>query len=407
MKAVGVVVEYNPFHNGHAYHAAKSRELARADVVIAVMSGPFLQRGEPALVPKQIRAKMALQAGVDIVIELPYAFAVQKADLFAKGAVALLAAIGCESICFGSENGDIKSFVQTASFLEDKQDMIEQYVKKHIRSGASYPKAFSLAFLDIAKGDNQELLDWSKPNNSLGLHYVRAIHSLKANLVPLTIGRKQADYHDPELPGGTNTIASATSIRTALLKSGDFSELASFVPKTTITELKEYLNMNKSFHSWENYWPLLQYRLLSSSPTELATLYDVHEGIENRLIQAAKRSQSFHDFLSNVKTKRYTWTRLQRMCVHILMSTLQTDLDRLVENTPHYLRLLGMTEKGQFYLKKHKSSFTLPLVSKLSSCTESGIADDIKASNLYALGLTGQAQLELLKKDFTEPPIMI
>lgn len=214
MKAVGIIVEYNPFHNGHSYHLQAAKEVAQADIVIAVMSGNFLQRGEPALVSKWYRTKMALLGGVDIVIELPYQFASQKAETFANGAISILDAIGCQALCFGSESGNISSFLETIDFLAVNQDIYDENIKRFIQTGVSYPKALSLSFQ--AMSSTNHLVDLAKPNNILGYQYIKALKQQKSLIKPLTIRRKNADYHDEHF--ATETIASATSIRKALFQ---------------------------------------------------------------------------------------------------------------------------------------------------------------------------------------------
>src|SRR3954447_5149175 len=165
MKSVGLIVEYNPFHNGHAFHLQASKEAAEADIVIAVMSGNFLQRGEPALVSKWHRTQMALLNGVDIVFELPYCFATQKAETFANGAVSILNAVGCDTLCFGSESGDISSFLQTIEYLDTQHSSFNKNIKQFIDTGVSYPKALSLAFQQLP--ESEKYLDLSRPNNIL------------------------------------------------------------------------------------------------------------------------------------------------------------------------------------------------------------------------------------------------
>src|SRR4051812_18291343 len=172
MKAVGIIVEYNPFHHGHAYHIKKAKETTGADLVIAAMSGNFLQRGEPALVSKWTRTEMALNGGVDLVFELPYSFAVQKADTFAKGAVSMLIAAGCDSICFGSESGNIEDFYHTYHFLKKHQLQYNHAIRQYMDQGNSYPKALSLAFQSLESTEN--IIDLSMPNNILGFQYVKA-----------------------------------------------------------------------------------------------------------------------------------------------------------------------------------------------------------------------------------------
>jgi predicted nucleotidyltransferase len=403
LKALGLIVEYNPFHNGHLFHIEAAKQTVMPDVVIAVMSGNFLQRGEPALVNKWYRTEMALLGGVDIVVELPYRFATQKAETFALGAVSILNALNCDSLCFGSEDGDINSFLNTRSMIEENNEQFQQYINKYIKSGISYPTALKYAFNDLAPTD--EMVNLSKPNNILGYHYIEAIDKLCSPIKAFTIKRKNAEYHDEHF--ASETIASATSIRKALFSNkGDIDR---FVPISTKDLLIKYIDDFQEFHQWENYWPLLKYRILHAANSELKEIYEVEEGLENRFKNAASHSQSFQEFMQSIKTKRYTWTRLQRACLHILTNTKKADMLTQIE-TPSYLRLLGMTEKGRIYLNHQKKSLSLPLISKVSSFKGYGDIDlefDLKASQLYALGLSEPYQTKLLDLDFRKPPIIL
>ncbi|MDR7236174.1 nucleotidyltransferase [Neobacillus drentensis] len=403
MKSVGLIVEYNPFHNGHAYHLQASKEAAQADVVIAVMSGNFLQRGEPALVSKWQRTKMALLNGVDIVFELPYRFATQKAESFAFGAVSILDAAHCDSLCFGSESGDLSDFLQTIDYLKEQQNPYNENIKSHLDNGVSYPKALSLAFQQLPAADNY--LDLAKPNNILGLEYIKAIQQQKSAVRPLTIARKNADYHDEHFASAT--IASATSIRKAIFTNdNNQTEIDQYVPEQTKILLKEYIHQYHGFHQWENYWNYLQFRLIHSSPSELREIYEVEEGLENRLQAAALEADNFHQFMQKIKTKRYTWTRLQRLCVHILTNTKKEEMARHSEKAT-YLRLLGMTSTGREYLNKKKSHLSLPLISKLASFKEKEINLDIKAARIYSIGIPGHLKAKMLRQEFEQPPIYI
>ncbi|WP_342430494.1 nucleotidyltransferase [Neobacillus sp. FSL H8-0543] len=403
MKAVGIIVEYNPFHNGHSYHLQAAKEVAQADIVIAVMSGNFLQRGEPALVSKWYRTKMALLGGVDIVIELPYQFASQKAETFANGAISILDAIGCQALCFGSESGNISSFLETIDFLAVNQDIYDENIKRFIQTGVSYPKALSLSFQ--AMSSTNHLVDLAKPNNILGYQYIKALKQQKSLIKPLTIRRKNADYHDEHF--ATETIASATSIRKALFSANmNKSSINQYVPVETSQLLIEYHDRFGTFHEWENYWHLLKFRILQSSPEELREIYEVEEGLENRLLAVALESSSFKEFMGKLKTKRYTWTRLQRMCVHILTNTKKEDMATTNEKAS-YLRLLGMTADGKEYLKKSKSHISLPLISKLSAYKQKEILLDIKASQVYSLGVGNLLANELIHQEYRQPPIIV
>ncbi|MFJ5713423.1 nucleotidyltransferase [Neobacillus sp. NPDC093127] len=403
MRAVGLIVEYNPFHNGHAYHLEASKDAAKADVVIAVMSGDFLQRGEPALVSKWCRTRMALLNGVDIVFELPYRFAVQKAETFANGAVSILDAAGCESICFGSESGDISAFYQTIDFLSEQQKPLDNHIKQFMDTGVSYPKAVSLSFRQLP--DWERYLDLAKPNNILGFQYIKAINQQKSPIRPLTVARKNADYHDQDF--ASETIASATSIRKAIFSNEDGkTEIDQYVPEPSKQLLQQYLHENQTFHQWENYWSFLQFRLIHSSPDELRQIYEVEEGLEHRLLAAALVSNSFQEFMQKIKTKRYTWTRLQRLCVHILTNTKKVEMAGNIEKAS-YLRLLGMTSIGKAYLNKRKKEFSLPLVSKLSSFKEKEILLDVKAARVYSQVIPNQLKNEMIKQEYKQPPILV
>ncbi|WP_456271640.1 nucleotidyltransferase [Bacillus sp. AK031] len=401
MKAAGVIVEYNPFHNGHLHHLTETKKMTNADVIIAVMSGNFLQRGEPAIVSKWSRTKMALSSGADIVIELPYSFATQHADVFASGSVALLDAMRCKSFCFGSESGDIDAFERTVHYLQNNNDIYNSFVHKFVKEGMSYPSALSKAFQSLESAE--ELVDLSLPNNILGFHYIQSRNALHSEMQPFTLGRKNANYHDEDFSDAV--IASATSIRKEIRnKEGNVGTINSFVPASTMRELKEYQNTYGILHDWELYWDYLKYKIISSSGEQLSAIYEIEEGIENRLKSAARSSSSFQEFMETVKTKRYTWTRLQRMALHILTNTSKDEMS--TSRKPEYLRLLGMTTNGRQYLNQYKKKLKLPLISKLGAAEFEGISLDIRAAEIYALGArNANQQQRLLQQEFKQPPI--
>ena len=245
MKATGIVVEYNPFHNGHLHHLQQSRLKTNSDVMIAVMSGNFLQRGEPALVDKWTRTKMALSAGVDLVIELPYAFATAQASDFAKGAIFLLDALKCTSFCFGSEEGSLKAFEHTYDLLTENNTAYNNAISMLMKKGISYPKALNEAYNIISKDVNLPLVDLSKPNNILGYHYIEAAKTLQLEIQPETIQRVIANYHD--IANTSETIASATGIRKVLFDKNDLTAVQSFMPSTSLEALHEWQDMAQFF----------------------------------------------------------------------------------------------------------------------------------------------------------------
>ncbi|WP_394232629.1 nucleotidyltransferase [Niallia oryzisoli] len=403
MKAVGVVVEYNPFHHGHAYHIENARKATGADVVIAAMSGNFLQRGEPAIVSKWTRTEMALKGGIDLVFELPYSYAVQKADTFAAGAVSLLGAAGCQFICFGSESGNIEDFYHTYHFLEKHHEPYNYEIKRFINKGYSYPKALSLAFKALEPAEN--VVDLSLPNNILGFQYVKAAEKSGYPVKMVTIARKSANYHDQHFSSAS--IASATSIRNALFSNNaDITKIQSYVPVHTYEGLMQYHHNFGAFHNWNMYWPYLKLNLLQLSPYELRVIYEVEEGIENRLLSLAIKCETFPQFMEELKTKRYTWTRLQRTLTHILTHTVKNEMSALNDKVP-YLRLLGMTETGRKYLNQLKKDCPIPLISKRSSFTHQQIVTDTRSARIYAMGLPEQYRQKAIELEFKQQPIYI
>lgn len=403
MKAVGVIVEYNPFHNGHKYHLEETKKKTNSDCTIAVMSGNFLQRGEPALVSKWARTKMALEAGVDIVIELPYAFATQKAQNFANGAISLLSALHCDEVCFGSENGTIDDFKNTVDFMERNQQSYDSTTRQNMKKGYSYPKAASLAYSSLSNNDTY--VDLSKPNNILGYHYVKAIYDQNSNVKAETIMRTSAGYHDETF--SHESIASATSIRKTLFSTEkNMDQINNYLPPSTSKWLSSYFRENQLFHRWEEYFTLLKYRLLTSTPVELANIYEAEEGIENRLLAHISEATSFMDFMEKIKTKRYTWTRLQRLCVHILTNTTKEMLKPINEKPlATYIRLLGMSQKGQNYLNHVKKEVELPIVSKMSGFSDQLFTLDVKATQTYLAIFPEPLRSSLLRQEYATPPI--
>nr|WP_253805466.1 nucleotidyltransferase [Fictibacillus arsenicus] len=400
LRATGVVVEYNPFHNGHYYHLQESKNVTQADCIIAVMSGNFLQRGEPALLSKWKRTKMALLGGADLVIELPYAYATSHAPRFAFGSIYLLQAAGADSFCFGSESGDVTVFNETHELVSSQDHVYQAYISEFISQGFSYPAAAAKAYEQL----NMPLtLDLSKPNNILGFEYIRASRELGSVIKPLTIKRKNADYHDVVL--GKGDIASATAIREAVF-SHDIEKAINYMPSFTFDILKEEKEDKGALMNWERFYPLLRYQLLSSSPSELNRFYEVEEGLENRMIEAMKDSDSFHSFMIRLKTKRYTWTRLQRACLHVLNKVSKEDMHRILESPPAYLRVLGMTETGREYLSSVKKSLELPLVTTVSKHDFEGLKMEAKTSLVYAQGAS-LSRLEAEKEEYNTPPVMV
>lgn len=372
MRSCGIIVEYNPFHNGHQYHADMARKLSDADIVIAVMSGNFLQRGEPAIIDKWTRAKEALNHGVDLVIELPFAYAVQSADYFAAGGVKLLQALQCDALCFGTDNQSELDYELFGNFVHNHQREINQAYQEIKNNGMSYPQQMTEVFRKFYPND---VFDFSSPNHILGLSYAKENATYEKPMTLYPLKREAAGYHDTKI---YQHFASATAIRKAI-----FSDELDQIKRVLPTQVAIDLNSSPTV-SWEEYWPLLKYKILSSSLLELREIYQMKEGIEYRLQEAAKVSDSFQQFMERAKTKRYTWTRLQRLATYILVNVKQCEIESVRQNS--YLHVLGFTEQGQRFLKEKKKNLSLPFITKISKNLTTQLALDIRSNQLYQLG---------------------
>lgn len=349
MKATGIVVEYNPFHNGHKYHLQKTKELNPNNIIIAVMSGDFVQRGEPSIIDRWTKTKMALANGVDLVIELPVFYSSQSAEIFAKGAVGILEELKCESMVFGSESGKIDELKRISTLQESEEFKIK--LKERLKSGDSYPTAHSSTM--------KEILGESKLNSNdiLGLEYIKAIRYWKSSVIPITLKREKVGYHDTNIVGD---FASATKIREHLKKN---EEISSIVTQESFNTLKEYSN----FTYMENFYPFIRYELIKNS-NNLSNIQDMEIGFENRLLENAIKSINYDEFFKSISNRRYTTGRVQRVLTHTLLA-LTTNITEKVKKSIPYVRVLGFNSKGReylSYLKKFDNSKIITSYKKMN-----------------------------------------
>jgi len=361
MKILGLIVEYNPFHNGHIFHIQKSKELIKPDYTIAVMSSSFVQRGEPAIISKWTRSQQALEFGVDLVIELPFVYACQSADYFAKGAIDLLYHAGVTDICFGSECGDIQVFEEIAAAINDNEEY-DQLVKLFMNKGYRYPDACNQALSQIL---NKEV---RTPNDLLGLCYVKEIMTNHYPIHAHCIVRSN-DYHSENL----NTIASATSIRKALFLNQDVSFALPFSPYYAHHHLNHF----------DDFFPYLKYKILTSSTDELKNIHLIDEGLENRIKEQILINDNMETFVNALSSKRYTKVRIQRMIVHLLMNNQKQDIQKAMN--VNYLRILASNQKGRTYLKQLKKKTSYILVSNYSSYHHPALDIEAKATSLISI----------------------
>ncbi|KKC46808.1 nucleotidyltransferase [Paenibacillus sp. D9] len=420
MRTAGLIVEYNPFHNGHAYHLQKSVEAAGADAVVAVMSGHFLQRGEPALMDKWARARTALLGGCDLVLELPLAYSVQPAEWFAHGAVAVLESTGVvDAFCFGSESGRLEPLSRAAGLLADEPDEFRALLRHRLGEGAPYPSAYSFALMEYMarSGDAADLglspEELALPNQTLGLHYLIALRRLKGRMEPLTIRREGAGYHDPVAESGS--IASATALRKKLSEGSSLSSLAPFVPPGTIEVLEQQWQEGNAPRSWDDYFPQLLHRILTDAPASLAGILGMGEGLEHRLLSSLRElpAAGMEALLQAMKTKRYTRTRLQRALLGVLLDLRKDELSpERLNGGPGYIRVLGFTPKGRELLARMRRSASAPVLLSAARAPQglSMLELDVRATAVYASagrgGMAPPGPKELFR-DYYEPPVRL
>lgn len=348
MKVTGIVAEYNPLHNGHCYQLQQARQQTQADVIIVCMSGNYVQRGETAILDKWTRAQLALAAGADIVVELPFASAVQPADRFAQGAIALLAQLGCQMLAFGSEQPtfDYQTIGQKVSQLPARTAAFVDYQKTYATQLNEYYQQTLNLKID-------------QPNHLLGISYAVANAQLAQPMTLVPISRQVAQHGDQAIKAGQ--YASASAIRRAIWQSSpDLAAIAAVVPPTTMDQLQGNLGPQQA-----QLWPLLQYRINSMPLTELRQIYQMSEGLEYRFKKVLPQVDSYPALLQALKTKRYTYARLQRVCLYVLLNIKQAEIERVISEP--YIRLLGFNRLGQNYLHQIKKTLTWPLLSKISA----------------------------------------
>ena len=393
MHIVGLITEYNPFHNGHLHHLQESLRITGADASVAVMSGHFLQRGEPALVDKWVRTEMALAAGVDLVLELPFPFACNSAPHFALGAVQTLNALGVvDALCFGSEAGEIAPLQTVAQLLVEKSQEIEVGTRELLRCGVSYPAARAEVLSKLSPDLPLEMM--ASPNNILGIEYLRALQTTSSQMHAFTISRLGADYHSTDISGH---IASATGIRKLISEGGNVDNLL----PTVCSELLQAA-LDEGFRSDpERIFTALQ-TLLLQEVESLRGIYHVADGLEQRLVDAAMTATSYAELADAVKSRQWTLTRIQRLLTYVLLQVSNEEMRGFLQQGPMYLRLLGATSKGREVLAKARSKKSLPMISDparakanlrrfYKSQPDSGrmaermLACDLRATRLYGL----------------------
>ena len=332
MEAVGIICEYNPLHNGHIYHIEQTKKLFPGKAIVLVLNGYFLERGEVSILSKENKTKLALIYGVDLVVELPFIFGSQSADIFADAAIKILGYLGVTSIVFGSETNDIKTLEKVALIQED--DKYNEQVKELLASGINYPTALAKALNILENVFN--------PNDLLGISYIKAIYKNKLNIKPISIKRTNS-YHDLE---DNSHIISASNIRNRLKNNEDISN---YVPRKTLKLIEDI--------SLDDLFLFIKYKILTDN--ELNKYLTVDEGIENRLKEKILEAKSLNEFILSIKTKRYTYNKISRMLVHILIG-LPKEINKLA--SIEYIKILGFNKRGREYLHNLKEDLEISLI---------------------------------------------
>ena len=403
MKINAIVCEFNPLHNGHLYLIEKVKSQNPDSFTVCIMSGNFVQRGEPAIIDKWERTKWALDAGADLVLELPTLFALQTADKFAFGAIKIASMLNCDGyVCFGSENPDIEILMDIAKTIMPENSTFKYALQPYLDSNLPYASARQNAIVDCLMDKySKEILvkTISSSNCILAIAYIKALYILKSKLIPIAIERQSSLYNEKSLNG---KYSSATAIRESMKTSADISYT---IPSYVYKSLNENALPESSY--FDN---IILYKLRSMKNEELADIIDVSEGLENLILKATKTSNSLKDVISFATNKRYTSARIRRICYCAMLGITKKGFSRFNEiEAPCYARVLGFKKEAQPLLKHIKEMATIPLITSVKDGLEnenisSLLTLDIFASDIYSLSLSSE-NCEA-SKDFTKQIIV-
>lgn len=413
MKVLGLITEYNPFHNGHKYHIEEAKRISGADYVIAVMSGNFVQRGIPAVIDKYSRTQMAINNGVDLVLELPVCYSTSSAEYFAHGSISLLDKLGIvDCICFGSECGDIDLLKTAASFLLNPPAAFEEALQGFIKEGLTYPAARSKAleqslatylfpsqpFSDKQATDVTNKLNFSlskvlsEPNNILGIEYMKALMKFQSKIKAFTIQRIAAHYHDGNLK---ENISSATAIRKAIHSKSEastdyFQEMSNSVPEDVFRILKEQFKVVYPITE-EDFSQIIKYKLMSEDAESLTEYLDITKDLADRMKKITDYQMSIGELTSKIKTKNMTLTRISRALIHLLLNIKATSFaEYQKEGYVPYARVLGVRKEATHLLRSIEAREQIPVITKVSRAYKQlnplslrMLSEDIFATHLY------------------------
>lgn len=388
MKTVGIIAEYNPFHNGHAYQLKKAKELTGADYCVVVMSGDYVQRGAPAIMDKYLRTECALRNGADLVLELPVCYSLSSAEYFARGSVALLDKLGVvDALCFGSECGDIRVLTEFAQELLREGPVFKSTLDREIRQGHTYPQARNAALEASSPQLTAHINVLASPNNILGIEYCKALLYLESAMTPCTIKRAGASYHDNSLETG---FCSALAIRESFRHAGASEDLARQIPADSLQLMKNAYKKSYPIFT-DDFSLLMHYSLLTGESSGYTDYSDIDRELSDRICKLLPQYRDFRSFCDLLKTKNRTYARISRILLHILLDIRQESLQRYEqEGLAFYARILGFQESASPLLSALKKNAGIPLISKLADAKKqlaptglSMLERDVYASHIY------------------------
>ena len=375
MHKIGIIAEYNPFHNGHLYQIKEIKKRYPDSTIISVVSSSFTQRGDISLLNKWDKTKIALDNGIDLVIELPFVYSTQASDIFAEGAVKILNYLGIDTLVFGTERDTIEDLELLANIQINNKEYQEK-VKQYLSTGLNYATSTNKALEDITN------VKVDTPNDLLALSYIKQIKLNKYNIKYTNI-KRTTSYHGSEI---NDNISSASNIREMFANNQDIDNLIPFDKK----------NLYKV--SMNNYLDILKYKVLSED-ININKYQTVDEGIEGRIIDNITKSATYEELIQNIKTKRYTYNKISRMLLHILTSFTKEEASNIDID---YIRVLGFTTKGQEYLSKIKKNITIPIITGYKKNISKVLDIEYRVTKIYSLFTSSS----LIKKEYQIKPII-
>lgn len=407
-KVLGIVAEYNPFHNGHLYHLEKSKKDTGSKYTVAIMSGNFTQRGSTSLIDKWSKAEIAIQCGVDLVVELPVLYATSSAENFAEGSIKILDSLKVvDHVSFGAETANLEVLSKCADVLYHEPRRYKTLLSHELKKGLSFPKARENALMMYLNDIRTYTNVLSSPNNILGIEYLKALMKLKSNIEPVSISRYEAGYNDLSYTGN---IASSTAIRN-IIKNNGFQALQNLMPAPSYTTLINNIKAGHIVPDISVFEKEIIYNLRKMEMEEIAELQDVSEGLEFAIKNAANSCNTVIEFLNIIKSKRYTTTRLQRILLYALLGITKKDIE-ISKKTQPYIRVLGLNKKGKFLISEiAKANPKLEIITSVKRFTDKNsnknlttlLDKDIWGTNVYTLGYEEDSwnNLDFTKKIIT------